>query len=176
MTCLEGMGGRLLWRGEGGLKPYRRGLGYTVRTLHKGHLKGQLKRDALRGAVRGAVRGLVISLPRPPPNPICEDHLNSSSPDSLVFRRIVGCEFGFTVSFAAPPVPYRVSRALPARNPERVSKESFGAFRPRGPKSVRNSLETVSVPKCPDAAKKQNEKCHCQPPFCVPQMLVKTRT
>ena len=37
-----------------------------------------------------------------------------------------------------------VSRALRARNPERVSKVSPGAFRPRGPKSVRNSLKTVS--------------------------------
>ena len=34
-----------------------------------------------------------------------------------------------------------VSRPLRARNPERVSKESPGAFRP---KSVQNSLETVS--------------------------------
>ena len=37
----------------------------------------------------------------------------------------------------------RVFKVL-ARNPERVSKESPGAFRPQGPKSVRNSLETVS--------------------------------
>ena len=36
-----------------------------------------------------------------------------------------------------------VSQALLARNPERVSKESPGAGRPRGPKSVRNSLEPV---------------------------------
>ena len=37
-----------------------------------------------------------------------------------------------------------VSRALRARNPERVSKESPEVFRLRGPKTVRNSLETIS--------------------------------
>ena len=37
-----------------------------------------------------------------------------------------------------------VSRALRARNPERVTKKSPGAFRPRATKSVRNSLATVS--------------------------------
>ena len=50
--------------------------------------------------------------------------------------------------FQKPPIRFSqligVSRALQARNPERVSKESPGAFRPWGPKSVRNSLETVS--------------------------------
>ena len=31
-------------------------------------------------------------------------------------------------------------------------------------------------PKIPRCWEKQHEKCHCYTPFCVPQMLVKTRT
>ena len=58
-----------------------------------------------------------------------------------------GKNFCFVTFVLQPRPPLTgVSRALWAQNPERVSKESPGAFQPRGPKSVRNSLE-LSAPR-----------------------------
>ena len=79
----------------------------------------------------GLYYGLVCS-----PPPLC-------GPSPALLLRV--CCLSCDVQALRPRPPLtRVSRALRARNPKKSPRESPGAFRPRGRKSVRNSLKTIS--------------------------------